>query len=145
MFHHFFAHVDILPANINILNGNALDLSAECEAYEAKIKAVGGIELFLGGIGADGHIAFNEPGSSLASRTRVKTLAYDTVIANSRFFDGNMDLVLKMALTVGVQTILEVCSRNVIAKHIADAAQPGSRSRSHRHGSAEGTHSAEMC
>ena len=76
-------------------------------AYEAKIRAVGGIDLFLGGIGADGHIAFNEPGSSLASRTRVKTLAYDTVIANSRFFGNDLELVPKMALTVGVQTILE--------------------------------------
>jgi glucosamine-6-phosphate deaminase len=112
MFHHFFAHVDILPTNINILNGNAPDLEAECAAYETKIKAVGGIELFLGGIGADGHIAFNEPGSSLASRTRVKTLAYDTVVANSRFFDNDLDLVPKMALTVGVQTILEVNSPN---------------------------------
>lgn len=111
MFHHFFAHVDILPTNINILNGNAPDLEAECTAYEAKIKAVGGIDLFLGGIGADGHIAFNEPGSSLASRTRVKTLAYDTIIANSRFFYNDLDLVPKMALTVGVQTVLEVWYR----------------------------------
>lgn len=108
MFHHFFAHIDILPNNINILNGNASDLEAESAAYEAKIKSVGGIELFLGGIGADGHIAFNEPGSSLASRTRVKTLAYDTIIANSRFFNDDLNLVPKMALTVGVQTILEV-------------------------------------
>jgi glucosamine-6-phosphate deaminase len=108
MFHHFFAHIDILPHNINILNGNTSDLEAECAAYEAKIKSVGGIELFLGGIGADGHIAYNEPGSSLASRTRVKTLAYDTIIANSRFFNDDLNLVPKMALTVGVQTILEV-------------------------------------
>jgi len=108
MFQNFFSHVDIPPSHINILNGNAPDLETECVAYEAKIKAVGGIDLFLGGIGADGHIAFNEPGSSLASRTRVKTLAYDTVIANSRFFGDDMELVPKMALTVGVQTILEV-------------------------------------
>jgi glucosamine-6-phosphate deaminase len=110
MFENFFSHVDVPPSQINILNGNAPDLEAECVAYEAKIKAVGGIDLFLGGIGADGHIAFNEPGSSLASRTRVKTLAYDTVVANSRFFGGDMDMVPKMALTVGVQTVLEVCS-----------------------------------
>lgn len=118
MFHHFFAHVDMLPNNINILNGNAPDLRAECDAYEAKIKAVGGIELFLGGIGTDGHIAFNEPGSSLMSRTRVKTLAYDTVIANSRFFDGNIDLVPKMALTVGVQTILEASLVVCVVEHL---------------------------
>jgi glucosamine-6-phosphate deaminase len=109
MFHNFFSHIDVPPSQINILNGNAPDLEAECAAYEAKIKTVGGIDLFLGGIGADGHIAFNEPGSSLASRTRVKTLAYDTVVANSRFFGGDMEMVPKMALTVGVQTVLEVC------------------------------------
>jgi len=74
-----------LPENANILNGNADDLTAECEAYEQKIKAVGGIDLFLGGIGPDGHIAFNEPTSSLSSRTRQKTLTTDTIIANSRF------------------------------------------------------------
>lgn len=109
MYKHFFSHVNVHPSNINILNGNAPDLEAECVEYEAKIKRVGGIDLFLGGIGPDGHIAFNEPGSSLASRTRVKTLAYDTIIANSRFFDNDLEKVPKMALTVGVQTVLEVC------------------------------------
>ncbi|KAG9912413.1 glucosamine-6-phosphate isomerase, partial [Aureobasidium melanogenum] len=79
-------------------------LHAECIAYEEKIKRAGGIELFLGGIGPDGHIAFNEPGSSLTSRTRVKTLAYDTIVANSRFFGGDIAKVPRMALTVGVQT-----------------------------------------
>lgn len=108
MWTNFFQHVDIHPSQINILNGNAPDLEAECVAYERKIKAVGGIDLFLGGIGPDGHIAFNEPGSSLASRTRVKTLAYDTIIANSRFFGNDLEKVPKMALTVGVQTVLEV-------------------------------------
>jgi glucosamine-6-phosphate deaminase len=107
MYKHFFSHVNIHPSNINILNGNAPDLEAECVEYEAKIKRAGGIDLFLGGIGPDGHIAFNEPGSSLASRTRVKTLAYDTIIANSRFFGNDLDKVPKMALTVGVQTVLE--------------------------------------
>lgn len=107
MYKHFFSHVDIDPANINILNGNAEDLEEECIAYEEKIRRAGGIELFLGGIGPDGHIAFNEPGSSLQSRTRVKTLAYDTIIANSRFFDNDVDLVPKMALTVGIQTVLD--------------------------------------
>lgn len=107
MYKHFFSHVNIHPSNINILNGNAPDLEAECVEYEAKIKRAGGIDLFLGGIGPDGHIAFNEPGSSLASRTRVKTLAYDTIIANSRFFGNDLEKVPKMALTVGVQTVLE--------------------------------------
>jgi len=107
MYKHFFSHVDVDPANINILNGNAPDLEEECIAYEEKIKRAGGIELFLGGIGPDGHIAFNEPGSSLRSRTRVKTLAYETILANSRFFDNDLTKVPKMALTVGVQTVMD--------------------------------------
>lgn len=107
MYKHFFSHVNVHPRNIHILNGNAPNLEAECVAYEAAIKSHGGIDLFLGGIGPDGHIAFNEPGSSLASRTRVKTLAYDTIIANSRFFENDLEKVPKMALTVGVQTVLE--------------------------------------
>jgi glucosamine-6-phosphate deaminase len=117
MYKHFFSHVDVNPANINILNGNASDLEAECHAYEDKIERAGGIELFLGGIGPDGHIAFNEPGSSLKSRTRVKTLAYDTILANSRFFDNDLNQVPKMALTVGVQTVLDVsvkCSSTLL-------------------------------
>lgn len=107
MWTNFFNHVDIKPENVNILNGNAPDLAAECAAYEAKMKAVGGVDLFLGGIGPDGHIAFNEPGSSLASRTRVKTLTTDTIIANSRFFDNDVTKVPKTAVTVGVGTILD--------------------------------------
>ncbi|RYN40416.1 hypothetical protein AA0113_g360 [Alternaria arborescens] len=107
MYKHFFSHVDVKPDNINILDGNAPDLEAECHEYEEKIQRAGGIELFLGGIGPDGHIAFNEPGSSLKSRTRVKTLAYDTILANSRFFGNNLDQVPRMALTVGVQTVLD--------------------------------------
>ena len=104
--------VDIPPQNVNILNGNARDLIGECNAYEAKIKKYGGIELFLGGIGEDGHIAFNEPGSSLSSRTRIKTLAYDTILANARFFNNDIAKVPRMALTVGVATVLD--SREVI-------------------------------
>ncbi|CCF42306.1 glucosamine-6-phosphate isomerase [Colletotrichum higginsianum] len=107
MFRHFFSHVDIKPENVHILNGNASDLDAECAAYEDRIRAVGGIDLFLGGVGPDGHIAFNEPGSSLASRTRVKTLAMDTIRANARFFGGDLKKVPQMALTVGVQTVME--------------------------------------
>jgi len=113
MWKHFFSHVNIHPRNVNILDGNAPNLEAECVDYEAKIKQAGGIDLFLAGIGDDGHIAFNEPGSSLASRTRVKTLAYDTILANSRFFGDDLEMVPKMALTVGVQTILE--AREIVA------------------------------
>lgn len=107
MYKHFFAHVDINPANVNILNGNAPNLAAECADYEALITKAGGIDLFLGGIGPDGHIAFNEPGSSLRSRTRVKTLAEDTIRANSRFFGGDLSQVPKQALTVGVGTVMD--------------------------------------
>lgn len=107
MWEHLFKYIDIPRENINILNGNALDLEKECEEYEKKIAAVGGVDLFLGGIGPDGHIAFNEPGSSLTSRTRLKTLSYDTILANSRFFDNDIKKVPKMALTVGVGTVMD--------------------------------------
>lgn len=112
MFNHFFKHIDIDPVNVHILDGNAPDLKAECNAFEVKILAAGGIELFIGGIGPDGHIAFNEPGSSLVSRTRVKSLAQDTLEANARFFDNDISKVPHEALTVGVGTVMdakEVC------------------------------------
>ena len=107
MWNNLFKHIDIPKENVNILNGNASDLEAECRRYEDKIKSFGQIHLFLGGIGPDGHIAFNEPGSSLTSRTRVKTLTTDTIIANSRFFDNDLAKVPKTALTVGVGTVLD--------------------------------------
>ncbi|KAL6411496.1 glucosamine-6-phosphate isomerase [Ilyonectria robusta] len=117
----FFSQVDIPLENVNILDGNARDLQAECDKYEERIKAAGGIALFLGGVGSDGHIAFNEPGSSLVSRTRVKTLAYDTVLANARFFGGNMDQVPRMALTVGVQTVMDAREVVIIATGVGKA------------------------
>ena len=107
MWNNFFSHIDIKKENVHILNGNATDLQKECEQYEAKIKEFGGVQLFLGGIGPDGHIAFNEPGSSLGSRTRLKALKTDTIIANSRFFNNDVNKVPKTALTVGVGTILD--------------------------------------
>lgn len=107
MFNNFFKHIDILPENAHILDGNAPDLKAECDGFERKIKEAGGIELFVGGIGPDGHIAFNEPGSSLASRTRVKTLAQDTLEANARFFGNDISQVPREALTVGVGTVMD--------------------------------------
>lgn len=107
MWNNFFKHIDIEPANAHILDGNATDLVAECDAYEKKITEAGGIDLFVGGIGPDGHIAFNEPGSSLVSRTRVKTLAQDTIIANARFFNGDLSQVPNQALTVGVGTVMD--------------------------------------
>ncbi|GAA0878771.1 glucosamine-6-phosphate deaminase [Algoriphagus jejuensis] len=107
MYSNFFNHIEIPKENINILDGNAENLEAECLRYEEKIKAVGGIDLFLGGIGNDGHIAFNEPGSSLTSRTRVKTLNTETRMVNSRFFENDLNKVPKLALTVGVGTVMD--------------------------------------
>jgi glucosamine-6-phosphate deaminase len=107
MWNNFFSHIDIEKENVNILNGMVTDLDKECAGYEAKMKSYGGINLFLGGIGADGHIAFNEPGSSLSSRTRIKSLTTDTIIANSRFFEGDVNKVPKTALTVGVGTVMD--------------------------------------
>ncbi|MCE4563868.1 glucosamine-6-phosphate deaminase [Maribellus sp. CM-23] len=107
MFNNFFNHIDIKKENIHILNGNASDLDKECAEYEEKIQNYGGIELFMGGMGADGHLAFNVPGSSLQSRTRLVNLNYDTIVANSRFFNNDLTLVPKQSLTVGVQTVLD--------------------------------------
>lgn len=101
-----FDHIDIPRENIHLLNGNAADLAAECAHYEQMIVEAGGIDLFIGGIGPDGHIAFNEPGSALTSRTRQKTLTTDTRVANSRFFGGNPENVPATALTVGVGTVM---------------------------------------
>jgi glucosamine-6-phosphate deaminase len=102
-----FDRIDIDARNVHILNGMAKDAAAECAAYEKAIGEAGGIDLFLGGAGADGHIAFNEPGSSLASRTRVMALTEDTKIANARFFGGDIGKVPSTALTVGVGTVMD--------------------------------------
>ena len=107
MWNNFFSHIDVKAENVHILNGNAEDLMAECRAYEEAILKAGGIDLFMGGVGEDGHIAFNEPFSSLQSRTRIKTLTPDTIAVNSRFFGGNISQVPTQALTVGVGTVLD--------------------------------------
>ena len=112
MWNNFFSHIDIKPENTNILNGNAADLDAECARYEEKIKSYGGIDLFLGGSGVDGHIAFNEPFTSLNSRTGIRDLTEDTKIANSRFFDNDPEKVPSRALSVGVGTVTD--SREVL-------------------------------
>ncbi|OQR68636.1 glucosamine-6-phosphate isomerase 2 isoform X2 [Tropilaelaps mercedesae] len=107
MWDRLFRHIDIDPANINILDGTTPDLIAECERFEKKIKSYGGVHLFIGGVGADGHVAFNEPGSSLVSRTRIKTLNTETLRANAKFFDNDVSKVPIQALTVGVQTVMD--------------------------------------
>ena len=101
-----FAHVNLPPENTHLPDGRALDFDVHCGLYEKKIRDAGGIDLQLLGIGADGHIAFNEPGSSLGSRTRVKTLAAETVRDNARFFEPGEE-VPRLAITMGVGTILD--------------------------------------
>ena len=103
----FFSKIDISPKNIYTLNGTAENLSLECEQYEQKIKDVGGIDFFLGSLGAMGELAFNEQGSSLHSRTRLKTLTSETLKADARFFGGDIARVPSQALTMGVGTICE--------------------------------------
>ncbi len=110
-YHHFmeenlFKHVNLNPSNVHIPNGLAKDLATECRNYEQMIKDAGGIDLQLLGLGRDGHIGFNEPSSSLGSRTRVKTLTQETIKDNARFFDNEKD-VPRFALTMGVGTIME--------------------------------------
>lgn len=116
MFQHFFDHIDIPRDRIHMPNGNAPDLEAECEAFEAAIASYDGIDLFIGGVGEDGHIAFNEPGSSLESRTRIKPLTYSTRLANARFFDGDPEKVPQRALTVGVGTIMDASEVMILVK-----------------------------
>ncbi|MDA7978772.1 MAG: glucosamine-6-phosphate deaminase [Pirellulales bacterium] len=102
-----FSHVDINSDNVHIPDGNAENLQRECAAYERVIVERGGIRLFVGGLGHDGHVAFNEPGSSLQSRTRVKTLTMETRRANARFFDNDAKSVPKQAITVGLATLMD--------------------------------------
>ncbi len=120
MNHHLFSKINIDLNNINIPNGIATDIEKECSDYEDKIKMCGGIDLFLCGIGSDGHIAFNEPGSSFNSVTRVKTLTDETIMDNSRFFD-NIDMVPKTAITVGIKTILDAKEIIIMASGINKA------------------------
>lgn len=107
MHYYFFDHVDVPAENINIMNGLAEDPEAECARYEAKIESYGGIDLFLGGIGVDGHLAFNEPGTSLTSRTGLRKLTSDTRIVNSRFFDNDPEKVPAYAFSVGIGTVMD--------------------------------------
>ena len=107
MHDNLFNHIDIPAENINILNGMAEDPQLECENYEKKIASYGGIDLFMGGTGVDGHLAFNEPYTSLNSRTGLRTLTEDTRIVNSRFFDNDPEKVPTTALSVGVGTVMD--------------------------------------
>jgi glucosamine-6-phosphate deaminase len=108
----FVSRVDFAPGAVQGPDGLADDIPAACAAYENAIRAAGGVDLQIVGIGTDGHIAFNEPGSSLASRTRIKTLTRQTRIDNARFFGDDVDEVPTHCLTQGLATIME--ARHVI-------------------------------
>jgi len=101
-----FDHINIRLTSTNVPDGRALDFETHCRQYEQRIHDAGGIDLQILGIGTDGHIAFNEPGSSLGSRTRLKSLASETIRDNARFFGGEAK-VPRLAVTMGVGTILE--------------------------------------
>ena len=119
---HLFRHLNVRPERTHVPDGRSLDFDRHCESYERQISQAGGIDLQLLGIGTDGHIAFNEPGSSLGSRTRVKTLAGETIRDNARFFGGE-DQVPRMAVTMGVGTILDSrqCLLLALGEHKARA------------------------
>src|SRR3954464_13311077 len=124
----FFQHVNVQPQNINVPSGTTSNYPAFCDWYEKRIIESGGIDLQILGIGSDGHIAFNEPASSLSSRTRLKTLSMQTIGDNARFFDRREDVPV-YAITMGVGTILNarklvlVASGKSKAKAIAQAVE----------------------
>ncbi|HKW40042.1 MAG TPA: glucosamine-6-phosphate deaminase [Gemmatimonadales bacterium] len=128
MHEHFFRHVNIPAQNINIPSGTTSNYPAFCQWYEKRIAECGGIDVQILGIGSDGHIAFNEPTSSLSSRTRLKTLSKQTIDDNARFFERREDVPV-YAITMGVGTILDarklvlVASGNGKAKAIAQAVE----------------------
>lgn len=107
MHENLFNHIEIPAENINILNGMTDDPEGECARYEEKIASYGGIDLFMGGIGVDGHLAFNEPYTSLSSRTGVRSLTTDTRIVNARFFGNDPEKVPAQALSVGIGTVTD--------------------------------------
>ena len=106
MWENLFRHLNIAPENVHIPDGNAKDIPSFCAAYEQRIRSAGGIDLQVLGIGTDGHIGFNEPTSSLASRTRIKTLTPQTRRDNARFF-ASLDEVPTHCITMGIGTIME--------------------------------------
>lgn len=114
MWENLFRHVNIAPENVHIPDGNAANIPAFCESYEQRIRAAGGVDLQLLGIGTDGHIGFNEPTSSLASRTRIKTLAPQTRKDNARFF-GNEESVPHHVITMGIGTIMDARQNLLLA------------------------------
>ena len=121
MYENFFKHINIPLENTHVPSGISDNYQVFCEWYERRIKECGGIDLQVLGIGSDGHIAFNEPTSSLGSRTRIKTLARQTIEDNSRFFDKHEDVPV-YAITMGVGTILEARKLMLLANGKGKAA-----------------------
>ena len=122
MYENLFKHINIAPQNVYIPSGTTDNYEAFCKWYEQRIVECGGIDLQILGIGSDGHIAFNEPTSSLGSRTRIKTLARQTIEDNARFFSSPAEVPV-YAITMGVGTILEARKIVLLAhgKQKADA------------------------
>ena len=121
---HLFSHINVDPVRVHLPDGMSDDIEGHCAWYEEQINRAGGIDLQILGIGANGHLAFNEPGSSLGSRTRIKTLTSETVQSNARFFE-NPDQVPRYAITMGVGTIMEARALLLLASGAgkADAIQ----------------------
>ncbi len=115
MWENLFRHTNINPANVFIPDGNAADIPKFCAEYEALIVKKGGIDIQVLGIGTDGHIGFNEPTSSFASRTRIKTLTEQTRKDNARFFDNNLDEVPIHCITMGIGTIMDAKQNILLA------------------------------
>ncbi len=121
MHSHLFNHIDIDPNNIHLFNGCSNNTETQLQNYETAIQQSGGIDLFLGGIGQNGHLAFNEPYSSLRSYSHYQLLTQDTRLANARFFDNTMEKVPTAAYTVGIQTIMDAREVLIIASGINKA------------------------
>ncbi|MEI6252420.1 MAG: glucosamine-6-phosphate deaminase [Mycobacteriaceae bacterium] len=122
----FVSRVDFAPGAVQGPDGLAADIPASCAAYDQAIRDAGGVDLQILGIGTDGHIGFNEPGSSLASRTRIKTLTRQTRMDNARFFDGDLDAVPTHCITQGLGTISE-------ARHVLLVATGGAKAEAVHH------------
>ncbi len=122
----FVSRVDFAPGAVQGPDGLAVDIRAACARYEEAVRGAGGVDLQILGIGTDGHIGFNEPGSSLASRTRIKSLTRQTRVDNARFFGGDVDRVPTHCLTQGLGTIME-------ARHVVLVATGGSKAEAIHH------------
>lgn len=117
----FFNHINISESNVHLPDGMTKDVPKTCQEYEEAIKKVGGIDIQVLGIGSDGHIGFNEPTSSLSSRTRIKTLTKKTCEDNARFFNS-IDEVPRHCITMGIATIME--ARRIVLLAFGEAKAP---------------------